>query len=253
MTPGKGETRVRAWILGTAGWMPAAGRATTSVLVRDGERALVLDAGTGASRLVWVPELLDGVQRLDVLLTHFHLDHVCGLLYLPATGLPVRIHAPGAWLYGTPSAELLGPILRAPLSPFTEPFDVRELDPRGDEIAGFRVSLRAQPRHWAPTAGIRVGDSVALVTDTAFDEGSAGFVAGVRHLLHEAWSTSQRPSGAEGDATAADAGQVAAAGRVGRLTLLHLHPRADPAALERDARTAFEAAEVGVDGRELTL
>jgi ribonuclease BN (tRNA processing enzyme) len=246
---------MRAWILGTAGWMPAAGRATTCVLVRDGDRALVLDAGTGASRLVWEAKLLDGVARLDVLLTHFHLDHVCGLLYLPGTGLPVRVHAPGSWLYGTPSARLLDPVLRAPVSPFTsaEPFEIRELDPGEDEIAGFPVSLRAQPRHWAPTAGIRIGDSLALVTDTAFDEASAGFVAGVRHLLHEAWSTSQHPSGPEGDATAAQAGQVAAAGEVGRLTLVHLHPRADPAALERDARTAFEAAEVGVDGRELTL
>jgi hypothetical protein len=40
---------------------------------------------------------------------------------------------------------------------------------------------------------------------------------------------------------------------VARLTLVHLHPRADPAALERDARSAFPPAEVGVDGRELTL
>jgi ribonuclease BN (tRNA processing enzyme) len=225
------------------------------VLVRDGDRALVLDAGTGASRLVWEPELLGGVGGLDVLLTHFHLDHVCGLLYLPATGLPVRIHAPGSWLYGTPSARLLDPILQAPVSPFTsaEPFEIGELDPGADEIAGFPVSLRAQLRHWAPTAGIRIGDALALVTDTAFDEGSSGFVAGARHLLHEAWSTSQHPTGTEGDATAAQAGQVAASGEVGRLTLVHLHPRADPTALERDARSVFEAAEVGVDGRELTL
>jgi ribonuclease BN (tRNA processing enzyme) len=91
------------------------------------------------------------------------------------------------------------------------------------------------------------------VTDTAFDEGTAGFVAGVGHLLHEAWSTSHEPASVEGDATAAQAGQVAAEAGVARLTLLHLHPRADPAALERDARAAFAPAEVGVDGRELTL
>ena len=246
---------MRAWVLGTAGWMPTAGRQTTSVLVRDGDRALLLDAGTGASWLVYEPELLAGAGRLDVLLTHFHLDHVCGLLYLPGTGLPVRIHAPGDWLYRTASARLLDPILRAPVSPFAEAgaFDVRELDPGAEEVAGWPVALRAQLRHWAPTAGIRVGDSLALVTDTAFDEGSPGFVAGVRHLLHEAWSTSHDPSSTEGDATAAQAGEVAAAGQVARLTLVHLHPRADPAALERDARSAFPAAEVGVDGRELTL
>jgi ribonuclease BN (tRNA processing enzyme) len=245
---------MRAWILGTAGWMPTTYRGTTSVLVRDGDHALLLDAGTGAARLVSRPELLDGATRLDVLLTHFHLDHVCGLLYLPATGLPVEVHAPGEWLYGTASAGVLAPLLRAPVSPFaSQPFAIRELDPGAGTIAGLPVALREQQRHWAPTAGIRIGDALALVTDTAFDEGSPGFVAGVRHLLHEAWSTSDAPSSTDGDATAAQAGQVAAEAGVARLTLVHLHPLADPAALERDARSAFPAAEVGVDGRELSL
>jgi ribonuclease BN (tRNA processing enzyme) len=245
---------MRTWILGTAGWMPTPYRQTTSVLVRDGERALLLDAGTGASRLVTSPELLEGAARLDVLLTHFHLDHVCGLLYLPATDLPLQIHAPGRWLYGVPSARVLDPVLRAPVSPFASAgFEIHELDPETDEIGGFAISLRAQLRHWAPTVGVRVGDSLALVTDTAFEDASGALVAGVRHLLHEAWSTSQHPSSTEGDATAAEAGQVAAAGNVARLTLVHLHPRADAAALARDARSVFPAAEVGIDGRELTL
>ncbi len=185
---------MRAWILGTAGWMPTVHRGTTSVLVRAGDRALLLDAGTGAARLVSEPGLLDGATRLDVLLTHFHLDHVCGLLYLPATGLPVEIHAPGEWLYGSASAQVLAPLLRAPVSPFaSQPFAIRELDPGGGSIAGVPVALRAQLRHWAPTAGIRIGDALALVTDTAFDEGTAGFVAGVRHLLHEGLVDVARP------------------------------------------------------------
>jgi glyoxylase-like metal-dependent hydrolase (beta-lactamase superfamily II) len=29
-----------------------------------------------------------GVERIDIVLTHFHLDHVCGRAYVPA--LPVR-------------------------------------------------------------------------------------------------------------------------------------------------------------------
>lgn len=246
---------MHAWCLGTAGWMPTRHRQTMCVLVREGGRALVLDAGTGASRLVCEPDLLEGVTRLDVVLTHFHLDHVCGLLYLPATDLPVRVYAPGSWLYDTPSARLLDPILRAPVSPFgsAEPFEIRELQPGMDEIGGFPISLRAQLRHWAPTVGVRIGDSLALLTDTAFDEGSGEFIAGVHHLLHEAWSTSEEPSSTEGDATAAEAGHVATVGNVARLTLVHLHPRADVAALERDARSVFRAAEVGVDGRGLAL
>jgi ribonuclease BN (tRNA processing enzyme) len=246
---------MRAWLLGSAGWMPTPERQTTSILVREGATALLLDAGTGASRLVATPELLGGANGLDVVLTHFHLDHVCGLLYLPATGLPVTIHAPGRWLYGTSSARVLDAILRAPLSPF-EPADapaIRELDPETAAIGGIPITVRAQLRHWSPTAGIRVGDSLALVTDTAFDEGSGRLAAGVRHLLHEAWSTSQTPVSATGDATAAEAARVAATARAGRLTLMHLHPRADPTALLLDARSLFAAAEVGRDGLELDL
>jgi glyoxylase-like metal-dependent hydrolase (beta-lactamase superfamily II) len=82
--------------------MPSEQRETTCVLVRDGARALVLDAGSGLRRLVDEPTLLDGVARLDVVLTHFHLDHVCGLAYTPALPLRPTLWAPGRWLYDTP-------------------------------------------------------------------------------------------------------------------------------------------------------
>ncbi len=96
-------------ILGSGGWIPTERRETACTLVRRGDQALLLDAGTGARRLIGSAHL-DGVRRLDVVLTHFHLDHVCGLSYLPALPLEVRIWAPGRWLYGSASEELLGPL-----------------------------------------------------------------------------------------------------------------------------------------------
>ena len=44
---------------------------------------------------------------------------------------------------------------------------------------------------------------LALVTDTAYDPGSIELARNVAHLLHEAWSTSDRPVARE-DATAAE-------------------------------------------------
>ena len=44
-------------ILGGGGWFPAHGRHTASALVRDGAHAILIDAGTGISRLVESPEL----------------------------------------------------------------------------------------------------------------------------------------------------------------------------------------------------
>ena len=196
------------------------------VLVRDGEHALFLDAGSGMRR---APEYLEGVTRVDIALTHFHFDHVSGLHYLPMLPAVPTIWAPGAWLYGRPSEEILGPYI---------PFEVtiRELA-ASQRIGGFELTARAQPRHRHPTAGLRVGDRLALITDTAYDPGSAPFAHGVDHLLHEAWGTDGNPNATEAAQVAKDAG-------ANRLTLVHLAPDADEAALLAQAPGAL----LGRDG-----
>ncbi len=235
-----------AWVLGSGGWLGTDERETACTLVRQGDRALVLDAGSGLRRLI---TMLDGVRELHVVLTHFHLDHVCGLGYVPALPLVPTIWAPGAWLYGRPSAEILAPLREPPLSPFTHAQlgAVRELA-ETQTIGGFAVAARAQERHWDPTAGLRVGDFLALCTDTAYDPGSGPFAHGVAHLLHEAWSL----EGDEGDASARAAGTVAREAGAGRLTLIHLSPRlADAGALLAAARAEFAPAQLGYDGLAL--
>jgi ribonuclease BN (tRNA processing enzyme) len=245
---------VKAWLLGSGGWISTTERATTSVLVRDGERALVVDAGTGLHRLVTEPALLAGAGRLDVVLTHFHLDHVAGLLYLPALGPPATVWAPGDWLYGKASGELLAPLLEPPFSPFgpDELPEIRELEEGRQVIRGLTVRTRSQPRHWAPTAGIRVADALAVVTDTGYEKGTAALAADVDHLLHEAWSSSAAPVSAAHDATGFDAGRAAAEAGARNLTLIHLDPRIrDHEPVLRDAQRAFRDARLGWDGLEL--
>jgi ribonuclease BN (tRNA processing enzyme) len=204
------------------------------VCIRDGDRALLLDAGSGLPRAE-----LDGVRELHVVLTHFHPDHVIGLHAVPS--LPVRptIWAPGALAYSRPSEEILAPLRSSPLSPFTREAlgPVRELSAR-QVIGGFEVTARVQERHHDPTAGIRVGDFLALITDTGYDPGSGPFARGVTHLLHEAWSLDDDPS-------AADAARVFRESGAGTLTLIHLDPRlADPGALV----AAAAPAQLGYDG-----
>jgi ribonuclease BN (tRNA processing enzyme) len=245
---------VRVTLLGSGGWMPSDRRETACALVRRDDRALLLDAGSGARRLISDAGLLAGATRLDVVLTHFHLDHVCGLCYLPALPLPATVWAPGRWLYGRASEELLRPLREPPISAFSAARlgDVRELCDGAQEIGGFTLTARAQLRHWAPTAGLRVGDDLALITDTAYDEGGVELAHRVRHLLHEAWSPSAEPRSADGDATGRDAGRIAAAAGAGRLTLIHLDPTLpDHAAVLADARTAFAGARLGEDGMAL--
>ena len=118
--------KVRLW--GTRGSLASPGSDTaryggnTSCVEVRGSAGgvLVIDGGTGIRRL---GRSLDGVSRVDVLLSHLHMDHIQGLgffrpLYIP--GLKVHI-------WGPPSATST---LRARLSRYLSPplFPVRIRD-----------------------------------------------------------------------------------------------------------------------------
>ena len=247
---------MRAWLLGSGGWIPTERRETACVFVRRKSRGLLLDAGTGVRRLLSEPALLEGVESLDVVLTHFHLDHVCGLAYTPALPLVPSIWAPGQWLYGRPSREILAPLRTFPLSSFEEAElgEVHELLPGTQAISEFGITTREQALHWAPTAGLRIEDELALLTDTAYEAASSDFTRGVTHLLHESWSCSSNPSAQTGDSTAAEAGRVGRDANVRHLTLIHINPLLrDETQLLADARSFMPSAQIGKDEAELQL
>ena len=123
--------------LGTNGYFPAHGRQTMSYLLTMPGAALLLDAGTGLGRLI-EPEVrnhVESLERLDILLTHYHLDHVVGLSYLPGVlgTLPVRIHAPVPPLVALGS-EALDRLLSPPLPRPALPSRAERSAPRGRAI-----------------------------------------------------------------------------------------------------------------------
>jgi ribonuclease BN (tRNA processing enzyme) len=242
---------VRVVILGSGGGAPSAARETSCILAREGERALLLDMGSGARRLLSDPSLLDGCGELHVVLTHFHFDHVCGLPYLPWLDVGATIWGPGRWLYDKKSEEILEPLRRPPIAPadVTATYRVDELARGSQTIGGFDVQASPQPRHWAPSVGLRVEDELAFVTDTPYEPSSSKLAEGVSHLLHEAWSSSRAPMYPDRDATAGDAARVAREAGVGALTLVHLNPaHTDPFVVLDDAREQFEHVALGEDG-----
>lgn len=241
----------RVMILGSGGGAPSSTRETSCVLVMrpPANSALLLDVGSGARQLLANAKLLQPIEHVDVVLTHFHFDHVCGLPYLQNLEIDVSIWAPGAWLYSQPSAEILAPLLRPPISPNdVSGRPVYELREGAHSISGFELRASAQPRHWTPSVGFRVDDELAYITDTPFERSSIELARGVRHLLHEAWSTSTAPIFPDKDATAADAARVAQQANVDDLTLIHLNRRTeDFTALLDDARPTFAGVTIGED------
>jgi ribonuclease BN (tRNA processing enzyme) len=249
-------------ILGGGGWFPAHDRHTACALLREGDSAIVIDAGTGVSRFVEQPELLAGITRLDILLTHFHLDHIAGLAYLPALGLceQTTIWGPGQLLYETPTRQLLSLVSRQPFHPVPleqQDIDVRDLPAGEVELGGVTIASRRQDRHSAPTLGFRFGDVLTWITDTAYDPDSARFAEGSEMLAHEAWFLDAAPRNPEIHSSATQAAQVAEQAAVSRLVLLHLPPfeRAiDP--LLSEAQATVPGAVAAIDGlsfAELTV
>jgi ribonuclease BN (tRNA processing enzyme) len=214
----------------------------------------MIDAGTGVATLVERPELLDGLDGLDILLTHFHLDHVAGLAALPAVGLCPRttVWGPGKLLYGSTTAGVLDRLTREPVHPV--PFEQQDIEVRdllGEEVelAGMRVAIRRQDRHSAPTLAFRFDDQLAWITDTAYDPASASFAHGCELLAHEAWFTTAEPRNADIHSSAAQAAQVANDADTERLLLIHLPPfRHSIEQLLVEARAVCPHAEPAIDG-----
>jgi ribonuclease BN (tRNA processing enzyme) len=185
--------------LGTAGWMPSSGKETSAFLVRSFDDALLLDAGTGISRLVTEPSLLEGISRIDILLSHFHLDHVIGLSYLNALkGVEIGVWGPGALLYGVSSHDVLRRLLSPPLLEFdmTDRIAAVQDVPGGTfQVNEFKVEARHQPTHTSPSLAYRVNDDLVYCTDTEYDSGNIEFAQGAQLLLHEAWTVAKPVQG----------------------------------------------------------
>lgn len=243
MTAAPRSDRLRLLPLGTNGYIPTAGRQTMSFLVASAQGALLLDAGTGVARLAQpeVREWLEGLERLEILLTHYHLDHVIGLSFLPglARQLPLRIHAPAPPIteFGP---EALDRLITPPFFPIELarwPMPV-ELSPYGLEpfrAGPFELRVRAQ-RHPGGSAGVRIGDALVYATDTVLDPATADFARGAGLLLHEVWLSDEEAArddaGRTGHSAAGGVAELARQAGVGRLGLVHHHPLRAAAELE---------------------
>lgn len=244
-------------ILGGGGWFPAYGRHTACALLRQGDGAILIDSGTGISRFVENRDALAGVQRLDILLTHFHLDHIAGLAYLPALGLceQTAVWGPGTLLYGTPTATLLARISHEPFHPVpleVQDIHVRDLPDGELELSGIRITSRRQDYHSAPSLALRFDDELTWITDTAYDRDSASFAAGCKLLAHEAWFTTAAPRNEEIHTSAAHAARVAVDAEIDRLLLIHLPPFTESVeAIASEAQAVCPSAFCALDGTQV--
>jgi phosphoribosyl 1,2-cyclic phosphodiesterase len=228
-----------------------------------GGRVLVLDAGTGIRPLAL--DLDRAIHRVDVLLTHLHMDHIIGL------GFFSPLFTPGAevHIWGPASATLsLEARLKRYLSPPLFPVLLRDVPCRLElhhvpsgriDLDPFRVTA-AYVCHPGPTVGYRIETGTAALAYLPDHEPALGarrfpldrewtsgidLASGVDALLHDAQYTREEyPQHVGwGHSTIHHALAFAALAGVKRLVPFHHDPDRDDAALE--AAVSAAVAEVG--------
>lgn len=259
--------RVTLW--GTRGSIAAPGPETiryggnTSCVEMRGKRnaLVVLDAGTGIQRLGATERA--GGGRIDLLLTHLHMDHIQGLGFFEPLYEPGReIH-----IWGPPSPTLdlrtrLARYLSPPLFPVRLPdlpcrLALHNVPPERFEVGGLEVEAELVC-HPGSTVGYRIsegGRSVAYLPDhepalgvrdfPGRPEWTSGFslAAGANLLIHDAQYTIEeyRERIGWGHSAIRDALAFATLAGAGRLVPFHHDPTHDDAMLDRidaSARTS---------------
>jgi phosphoribosyl 1,2-cyclic phosphodiesterase len=269
-------------IKGTRGSVPTTdprtsryGGNTSCVTVAQDGQMLILDGGTGIQKV----QLPDGFAgRVDILLTHLHLDHIQGLGFfkpLFESDLEVHLWAPSS---STDSLHTrLGRYLSPPLFPVLLrdlpcKLELHEIANSQFSIGPFRISSRFVI-HTGPTVGYRIDGpnaSLAYIPDHEPALGRRGIIPNpkwisgfdlaeeVDLLLHDGHYTADEYPNKKGwgHSSMEDALEFASLANVKRLMLTHHDPaRTDDqldelhSALEKTlgGRLMFEFAREGND------
>ncbi|HJQ83989.1 MAG TPA: MBL fold metallo-hydrolase [Candidatus Binatia bacterium] len=274
---------VRLW--GTRGSLAAPGPETarfggntSCVEVRGGGTVLVLDAGTGIRALG--ASLAGALRRVDVLLSHLHMDHIQGLgFFAPLFRSDVEIHL---WGPATTALDLRGRLARY-LSPPLFPVHLRDLTtlvvhdlPAGEFTIGeFRLTAE-RVCHPGPTVGYRIASTDGVLAYLSDHEPALGasrfplapaWTSGwsVAHdadlLIHDAQYSRDEYAAhvGWGHSTIDDALAFAALARVKRLVTFHHDPDHDDDEIEcltlaaaRGAAPAFPVS-AGAEGETFTI
>ena len=271
---------------GTRGSLPSPrpgtaryGGNTSCVQLEMADRSVVvLDAGTGIHRL---PDFSSRTARVDVLLSHLHMDHILGLGFFGALFQPdIEVH-----IWGPPSTtlDLHGRLTRY-LSPPLFPVRLRDLPcklvlhdaPRGTfDLPGASVTADLVC-HPGPTLGYRIsadGATLAYLPDhepalgaESFPkrpEWTSGFdlMAGADVLIHDAqYSEDEYPQHVGwGHSSIGQAMALAEEAGVGQLVAFHHDPNHNDSQLDRLFAEAADGREWSFDlipaqeGSKLTL
>ena len=270
---------LRFW--GVRGSLPTPGPSTVRyggntlcVELRCGPHLVILDAGSGLRGLGDALTASAIPTDADLLLTHTHFDHICGLPFFAPLSRPntrLRIHgghlAPPAGIEQALRLSLQAPLMPDLYGGFRAQMSVRDFTP-GDRFPlhpGLQVATTLL-RHPGGAVGYRIewgGASVCYVTDNehpadGLDTDLARFVSGTDVLIYDATYTEAeyRTRIGWGHSTWEVGVSLAAAAKVGQLVLFHHDPGHDDATMDAIGAAAAQRRPgtiVAMEGMRITV
>ena len=181
---------MRLYALGCAGWIPG-NNETSCFLIEHKNELIMLDAGTGVSNLKWYQNVWEKYDSFSIILSHFHLDHLIGLIYLPPflKGKTMKIYGPGRPAYGKTTEEYLSEMFQTaffptPIQELADKVEIYDYS-AGDFIIGeVSVKVREQ-KHTSPSFQICIDDTLVYATDVCFEKETWNHEQKAKVLLHE--------------------------------------------------------------------
>lgn len=153
-------------LLGVRGSIPTTGSETrgyggqtSCVLVAEGNDFIILDAGSGIQ--AFHPSYIPESKRLDLILTHLHMDHIQGLGFFEPLFMPdMEVHIWGPSSSSTSLRARLGRYLSPPLFPvglqeIPCKLEFHEIGNSEFEIGNLKI-LSNYVIHPGPTLGLRI-------------------------------------------------------------------------------------------------
>jgi len=209
--------------LGTTGYYPTEKRHTCCVIIKD--LNIILDAGSGFFRF---PKFISSYE-IHIFLSHYHLDHICGLTQLLGLFKGKEVEIYGWKLERSKKFPIFNqPYFSIPISQHPFNIKIREIREESFYIKNAKITSKLFTRHTFPVLAYKIeaDKKVTYITDIQVGEDEIDFAKDSDLLIHECYYLNEFKERAKREmhSTTIEVANLAKKANCKKLALYHLNP-----------------------------